>query len=70
MGALGHGDHEDQWQPTMIEAFAGQRVVAIAAAWQHSLALAANVYRLRNSNREAADLLTSSNADLIAARVQ
>jgi len=41
-GKLGHGDHEDQWQPTMIEAFAGQRVVAVSAGDSHSLAITAD----------------------------
>ena len=38
-GALGHGDHEVQWQPTKIEALAGQRVVAVSSGREHSLAL-------------------------------
>ena len=39
---MGHGDHEDQWQPTKIEAFAGRRVVAVSAGLEHSLALTAD----------------------------
>ena len=41
-GQLGHGDEHDQWQPKKIEAFAGQRVVAVSAGNIHSLALTAN----------------------------
>ena len=39
VGALGHGDHEVQWQPTKIEAFAGQRGIAVSAGDVHSLAI-------------------------------
>ena len=43
MGALGHGDQQhDQCQLTKIEAFADQRVVAVSAGWEHSLALTAD----------------------------
>ena len=41
-GVLGHGDEDDQWQPKKVEAFAGQRVVAVSAAAYHGLALTAN----------------------------
>ena len=41
-GKLGHGDQQDQWQPKTIEAFAGQRVVAVSAGVRHSLALTAD----------------------------
>ena len=41
-GRLGHGDEEDQRQPKKIEAFAGQRVVAVSAGDMHTLALAAD----------------------------
>ena len=41
-GALGHGDEEDQWQPKKIEAFAGQRVVAVSAGFAHNLAFTAD----------------------------
>jgi len=39
---LGHGDEQKQWQPTKVEAFTGQRVVAVSAGDNHSLALAAD----------------------------
>jgi len=41
-GQLGHGDQHDQLLPKKIEAFAGQRVVAVSAGAYHSLALTAN----------------------------
>ena len=41
-GQLGHGDEEDQWQPKKVEAFAGQRVVALSDGESHSLALTAD----------------------------
>ena len=41
-GRLGHGDYAAQWQPKKIEAFAGQRVVAVSAGGEHSLALSAD----------------------------
>ena len=41
-GRLGHGDEQAQWQPTKVEAFAGQRVVAVTAANDHSLAITAD----------------------------
>ena len=41
-GRLGHGDELNEWQPKKIEAFAGQRVVAVSAGQDHSLALAAD----------------------------
>jgi len=41
-GRLGHGDEQLQQLPKKIEALAGQRFVAVAAAWQHSLAITAD----------------------------
>ena len=41
-GRLGHGDEQSQWQPKKVEAFAGQRVVAVSAGAWHSLALIAD----------------------------
>ena len=42
-GRLGHGDfHQGQWQPKKIEAFYGQRVLAVSAGETHSLALTAD----------------------------
>ena len=41
-GRLGHGDEEEQWQPKKVEAFDGQRVVAVVAGGDHSLALTAD----------------------------
>ena len=41
-GRLGHGDEQDQLLPKKVEAFAGQRVVAVSAGFAHSLALAAD----------------------------
>ena len=41
-GVLGHGDEQYQLLPTKIEAFAGQRVVAVSAGGDHSLALTAD----------------------------
>merc|ERR1719424_992850 len=41
-GKLGHGDGQNQLLPKKIEAFAGQRVVAVAAGGFHSLALTAD----------------------------
>ena len=41
-GRLGHGDEHDRLLPKQIEAFAGQRVVAVSAGAGHSLALAAD----------------------------
>ena len=41
-GCLGHGDEQRQLLPKKAEAFAGQRVVAVSAGAQHSLALAAD----------------------------
>ena len=37
-GRLGHGDHEDQSLPKKVEAFTGQRVVAVSAGAYHNLA--------------------------------
>ena len=39
---LGHGDEQDQWQPTKVAALAGQRVVAVSAGFGHSLARTAD----------------------------
>ena len=41
-GRLGHGDEQDQLLPKKVEAFAGQRVVAVSAGPSHSLALTAD----------------------------
>ena len=41
-GILGHGDHQHQLLPKKVEAFAGQRVVAVSAGVAHSLALTAD----------------------------
>ena len=41
-GHLGHGDHQSQLLPKKIEAFAGQRVVAVSAGLDHSLAITAD----------------------------
>ena len=41
-GQLGHGDQQRQLLPKKIEAFAGQRVVAVAPGYFHSLALTAD----------------------------
>ena len=41
-GVLGHGDHEDQLLPKKIEAFAGQRVVAVSAQNNMSVAITAD----------------------------
>ena len=41
-GQLGHGDEEDQWHPKKVEAFAGQRVVAVTVGAGHSIALTAD----------------------------
>jgi len=41
-GRLGHGDYQSQLLPKKIEAFAGQRVVAVSAAASHSLAVTAD----------------------------
>ena len=41
-GLLGHGDRQRQLLPKKIEAFAGQRVVAVSAGERHSLALTAD----------------------------
>ena len=39
---LGHGDEQDQLLPRKIEAFAGQRVVAVSAGGHHNLARTAD----------------------------
>ena len=41
-GRLGHGDTQDQLLPKKVDAFAGQRVVAVSAGDDHSLALTAD----------------------------
>ena len=41
-GKLGHDDEQNQLVPKKVEAFAGQRVVAVSAGGEHSLALTAN----------------------------
>ena len=41
-GRLGHGDQQIQRQPKKVEAFAGQRVIAVSAGRGHSLALTAD----------------------------
>ena len=61
-GQLGHGDLQDQLLPKKVEAFAGQRVVAVSAGGTHSLATTAdgrvwswgrgNFGRLGNGNEQ------------------
>jgi len=41
-GTLGHGDWQDQLLPRKVEAFAGQRVVAVSAGGFHNLAITAD----------------------------
>jgi len=41
-GRLGHGDQEHQLLPKKVEALAGQRVIAVSAGGEHSLALTAD----------------------------
>ena len=41
-GRLGHGDHQDEWQPKKVEALAGRRVVAVSAGEFHSFVLTAD----------------------------
>ena len=41
-GQLGHGNQQNQLLPKQVEAFAGQRVVAVSAGAAHSLALTAD----------------------------
>ena len=41
-GRLGHGDEQNQLLPKQVEAFAGQRVVAVSAGGFHSLAITAD----------------------------
>ena len=41
-GRLGHGDEETQLLPKKVEAFAGRRVVAVAAGGNHSLVVTAS----------------------------
>ena len=40
VGQLGHGDHDDQYEPKVIEALHSVCVVAVAAGMDHSLVLA------------------------------
>ena len=42
LGRLGHGDEQDQLLPKKIEAFIGQRVIAVAARARHSIAIPAD----------------------------
>ena len=39
---MGHGDQQSQLLPRKVEAFAGQRVVAVSAGFAHSLAITAD----------------------------
>ena len=41
-GKLGHGDEQTQLLPKKVEAFVGQRAIAVSAGWQHTLALTAD----------------------------
>ena len=41
-GCLGHGDQQNQLLPKKVETFVGQRVVALLAGYDHSLALTAD----------------------------
>ena len=41
-GLLGHGDHQILLLPKNVEAFAGQRVVAVSPGGVHSLAITAD----------------------------
>ena len=41
-GKLGHGDEQNQLLPKKIEAFTGQRVVAVSAGGYHSIAITAD----------------------------
>ena len=41
-GRLGHGDTQNQQLPKKVEAFAGQRVVAVSAGARHCIALTTN----------------------------
>ena len=41
-GELGHGDQQIRLLPKKVEALAGQRVVAVSAGGEHSLALTAD----------------------------
>ena len=38
---MGHGDQQTQPRPKKVEAFAGQRVLAVSAGLEHSLAVTA-----------------------------
>ena len=39
---LGHGDERNRPLPKKVEAFAGQRVVAVSAGYNHSLSITAD----------------------------
>ena len=41
-GQVGHGDRQSQLLPKKVDAFAGQRVVAVSAGYFHSLAVTAD----------------------------
>jgi len=41
-GRLGHGDQQEQLLPKKVEAMAGQRVIAVSAGGEHSLAITAD----------------------------
>ena len=41
-GKLGHGDQQTQLLPKKVEVLAGQRVVAVSAGLNHSLAITAD----------------------------
>ena len=41
-GRLGHGDQQEQLLPKKVEALAGQRVVAVSAGYDHSIAATAD----------------------------
>ena len=41
-GKLGHGGQQHRLLPKKVEAFAGQRVVAVSAGGEHSLAITAD----------------------------
>ena len=60
-GRLGHGDEQYQLLPTKIEAFAGQRVIAVSAGAHDSFAITAD-----ESSRGAGWPLHSSTSILTA----
>ena len=53
-GRLGHGDEQNQPLPKKVEAFAGQRIVAVSAEAMHSLALTAGAVFTWGKARPAA----------------